>query len=218
MPNRLAQYRSSLILLFIGLVMQILTYKIAPDSPWSLVSGMFGVCSIVLGTQGNILSFVFGFAQVATYAYLCCIEHFYAEIAINLYYFATMLYGVYCWHRRLQPNQSMTISTRSLSWKMLPLWVIVIVILSLAIGWLLAHYTNDSQPYMDAFTTVPSIAAQLLMVLAYREQWILWLGVDILSAVMWWRADNYCMVVQYLFWSLLCVYGYYKWTKLKNQS
>lgn len=218
MPNRLAQYRSSLILLFIGLVMQILTYKIAPDSPWSLVSGMFGVCSIVLGTQGNILSFVFGFAQVATYIYLCCLERFYAEIAINIYYFITMVYGVYCWRKRLQPNQSMTISTRSLSWKMLPLWVFVIVLLSFAIGWLLAHYTNDSQPYMDAFTTVPSIAAQLLMVLAYREQWILWLGVDILSAVMWWRADNYCMVVQYLFWSLLCVYGYYKWTKLKNQS
>ena len=87
MPNRLAQYRSSLILLFIGLVMQILTYKIAPDSPWSLVSGMFGVCSIVLGTQGNILSFFFGFAQVATYIYLCCLERFYAEIAINIYYF-----------------------------------------------------------------------------------------------------------------------------------
>ncbi len=217
MPNRLAQYRTLLILLLTGLVMQVVTYLIMPDSLWSFVSGMFGVCSIVLGTQGNILSFCFGFAQVATYIYLCCIERFHAEIAINIYYFITMVYGVYCWRKRLQPNQSMTIATRSLSWKMLPFWSILIVLGSLAAGWLLAHYTNDSQPYMDAFTTVPAIAAQLLMVLAYREQWLLWLGVDMLSVVMWWRADNYCMVVQYLFWCVLCVYGYYQWTKLNNK-
>lgn len=200
------------IFLIVGLAVQIITFSIIPDSPLSLLSGMLGICSVVLGAQGNILSFVFGFAQVGTYTYLCCLERFYAEIAMNIYYFITMLYGVYCWRKRLS-GDSLQIQTRRLSGNKLLLVTIILVVLSLLTGWLLAQYTDDPQPYMDAFTTVPAIAAQLLMVLAFREQWYLWLVVDVLAVVMWWRAENYCMVAQYAFWCANCVYGYIQWTR-----
>lgn len=186
-----------------------------PDNPWSLVSGMLGICSVVLGAQGNILSFVFGFGQVATYTYLCCIERFYAEIAMNIYYFVTMVYGAYFWRKRLS-GDSLQIQTRRLSSKILLGVAIMIVLVSLLTGWLLAQYTDDPQPYMDAFTTVPAIAAQLLMVLAFREQWYLWLVVDVLAVVMWWRAENYCMVAQYAFWCANCIYGYRQWKRLSD--
>ncbi|MBP3574949.1 MAG: nicotinamide mononucleotide transporter, partial [Paludibacteraceae bacterium] len=173
--------RTTWIFLILGVLVQVVTFYVLPeDNPWSLVSGVLGICSVVLGAQGNILSFVFGFAQVATYTYLCCIEHFYAEIAMNIYYFITMIYGVYCWRKRLT-NNSMQLQTRRLSAKTLPWIIVAIIILSVLVGWLLGRYTDDPQPYMDAFTTVPAIAAQLLMVLAYREQWYLWLVVDLLA-------------------------------------
>lgn len=206
--------RTTWIFLILGVLVQVVTFYVLPeDNPWSLVSGVLGICSVVLGAQGNILSFVFGFAQVATYTYLCCIERFYAEIAMNIYYFITMIYGVYCWRKRLT-NNSMQLQTRRLSAKTLPWIIVAIIILSVLVGWLLGHYTDDPQPYMDAFTTVPAIAAQLLMVLAYREQWYLWLVVDLLAVVMWLRAENYCMAAQYAFWCANCVYGYIQWTKL----
>ncbi|MBO4986193.1 MAG: nicotinamide mononucleotide transporter, partial [Paludibacteraceae bacterium] len=196
--------RTTWIFLILGVLVQVVTFYVLPeDNPWSLVSGVLGICSVVLGAQGNILSFVFGFAQVATYTYLCCIEHFYAEIAMNIYYFITMIYGVYCWRKRLT-NNSMQLQTRCLSAKTLPWIIVAIIILSVLVGWLLGHYTDDPQPYMDAFTTVPAIAAQLLMVLAYREQWYLWLVVDLLAVVMWLRAENYCMAAQYAFWCANC--------------
>ena len=209
--------RTTWIFLILGVLVQVVTFYVLPeDNPWSLVSGVLGICSVVLGAQGNILSFVFGFAQVATYTYLCCIEHFYAEIAMNIYYFITMIYGVYCWRKRLT-NNSMQLQTRRLSAKTLPWIIVAIIILSVLVGWLLGRYTDDPQPYMDAFTTVPAIAAQLLMVLAYREQWYLWLVVDLLAVVMWLRAENYCMAAQYAFWCANCVYGYIQWTKLLVQ-
>jgi nicotinamide mononucleotide transporter len=159
---------------------------------------MLGICSVVLGAQGNMLTFVFGFAQVVTYTYLCCIERFYAEIAMNIYYFITMIYGVYCWRKRLT-NNSLQIQTRHLSGKHYPLLFLLILGSSWLTGWLLSKYTDDPQPYMDAFTTVPAIAAQLLMILAYREQWYLWLVVDLLAVIMWLKAGNYCMAAQYAF-------------------
>ena len=204
--------RTTWIFLILGLLVQVLTFVLMPDNPISLVSGMLGICSVVLGAQGNILTFVFGFAQVATYTYLCCVERFYAEIAINIYYFITMIYGVYCWRNRLS-NNSLQVQTRRLSIKLLAWGMLLIALFSWLTGWLLARFTDDPQPYMDAFTTVPTIAAQLLMVLAYREQWYLWLVVDVLAVVMWFRAENYCMAAQYVFWCVNCIYGYIQWTR-----
>lgn len=204
--------RTTWIFLILGLLVQVLTFVLMPDNPISLVSGMLGICSVVLGAQGNILTFVFGFAQVATYTYLCCVERFYAEIAINIYYFITMIYGVYCWRNRLS-NNSLQVQTRRLSVKLIAWGMLLIALFSWLTGWLLARFTDDPQPYMDAFTTVPAIAAQLLMVLAYREQWYLWLVVDVLAVVMWLRAENYCMAAQYIFWCINCIYGYIQWTR-----
>ena len=206
--------RSTWIFLILGILVQVVTFHVLPeDNPWSLVSGLLGICSVVLGAQGNIWSFVFGFAQVGTYTYLCCIEHFYAEIAMNMYYFVTMLYGVYCWRRRLQQDTKQ-LQTRRLPARLLPWMSAGVLLLSLLTGWLLSRYTDDPQPYMDALTTVPAIAAQLLMVLAYREQWYLWLVVDVLAVVMWLRAENYCMAAQYAFWCINCIYGLRQWKRL----
>ena len=74
----------------------------------------------------------------------------------------------------------------------------------------------NTQPMMDSLTTVPAIAAQTLYMLRYREQWIYWLIIDIASIVMWSIAENYCVVAQYVFWTLNCVYGYYLWSVKKD--
>lgn len=203
---------STWIFLVLGVGVQLAAYSFMPHTPLALISGILGICSVVLSAQGNILTFVFGFAQVVTYMYLCWVERFYAEIAINVYYFFTMIYGVYCWRRRLSDN-SLLVQARRLSRNVFPLLSVAIVLLSALTGWFLQRYTDDPQPYLDAFTTVPAIAAQILMVMAYREQWYLWLIVDVLALVMWLRAGNYCMAAQYAFWCANCVYGYIQWTR-----
>lgn len=210
--SKLPKQTGMWLFLVTGLLVQIITFCLIPHSPWAMISGVFGICSVVLSAQGNILTFVFGFVQVATYTYLCCVERFYAEIAINIYYFITMIYGVYCWRKRLYEN-TMQVQTRRLAPSFLPLLAIAIVGISFLTGWLLESYTDDPQPYLDAFTTIPAIVAQVLMVMAYREQWYLWLIVDALAVVMWLRAENYCMAAQYLFWCANCIYGYIQWSK-----
>ena len=100
-----------------GLLIQIVTYFVAnsiegTEAGWlSLLSGCLGVCSVCLTAQGNILTFVFGFAQVITYTYLCVRAHLYGEIAINVYYFLTMIYGVFVWRKRLDPTHGNEVPT-----------------------------------------------------------------------------------------------------------
>ena len=116
-----------------GVLVQVITFYLMPHNPWALVSGILGICSVVLGAQGNILTFVFGFAQVVTYTYLCVVERFYAEIAINIYYFITMIYGVYCWRKRLDDN-TLQVITRQLNPKLISIMILVIMALSSLAG------------------------------------------------------------------------------------
>ena len=208
-----------------GLLIQVVTYFLSLRfsvsgsqlSLFSLISGCLGVCSVCLTAQGNIWTFFFGFAQVGTYTYLCWVQRFYGEIAINLYYFLTMIYGVYAWKQRLGEKEKRTVvSPRNLT----PAVIVSVVVLTLMgswlVGWGLATWTDDTQPYLDAFTTVPALVAQVLMILVYREHWYLWLAVDVLSVALWLRAGDYCMVAQYAFWCANCIYGIRRWKSLTS--
>ena len=206
--------------LALGLIIQVLTYYVSLStfniqlSTISLISGLLGVCSVCLCSQGNILTYVFGFAQVITYTYLCWTQRFYGEMAINVYYFGTMIYGVFVWKSRVQSPESKLITPRKLTWQTMLLIAAATLIGSYLVGLGLATWTDDTQPYLDAFTTVPALVAQVLMILVYREHWFIWLAVDILSVILWIRAGDYCMTAQYAFWCANCLYGLHRWRSL----
>ena len=204
-----------------GLLVQVVTYFVSlstfhvQHSALSLISGLLGVCSVCLASQGNILTYVFGFGQVITYTYLCSTQRFYGEIAINAYYFVTMIYGVFVWKKRLIA-QTKTITPRRLSVPMACALMVATLLGSWLVGWGLAEFTDDTQPYLDAFTTVPALVAQVLMILVFREHWFIWLAVDVLSVALWLRAGDYCMVAQYAFWCANCIYGLTNWRRLER--
>lgn len=206
----------------LGLLVQVATYYIsistlnAQLSTISLISGCLGVCSVCLASQGNILTYAFGFAQVFTYTYLCWTQRFYGELAINAYYFATMIYGVFVWRRRLnvEDGKNKEIIPRLLEKRLLFGIILATLLGSWLVGWGFAAWTDDTQPYLDAFTTIPALIAQVLMILVYREHWFFWLAIDIFSVVLWLRAGDYCMVAQYAFWCMNCLYGLKRWNSL----
>lgn len=208
------------IFLTIGLIVQVVTFFVSNATAISLICGSLGICSVILCSQGHILTYAFGFAQIATYSYICYTEHLYGTLAVNAYYFLTQIYGVYIWHKRLKDNNkdiSDSVPTRALSTSFIIIMAVGIVLCSFLVGMFLARFTDDSQPYLDAWTTVPALVAQVLMILAYREQWYIWFLIDVLYVVLWARAGDYCLLAQHLFWCVNCVYGYIHWSKTLQQ-
>ncbi len=208
-----------------GLLVQVVTYFITnslnPHSLTlvSLISGCLGVCSVCLAAQGNIWTYAFGFGQVLTFTWLCWTQRFYGTIAINAYYFGTMVYGIFVWKKRLRAeNQESGAERRVVPRSLTPAVMTAIlgatVCASTLVGWGLSAWTDDTQPYLDAYTTVPALVAQVLMILVYREHWFIWLAIDILSVALWLRAGDYCMAAQYVFWCMNCLYGLKRWKSL----
>lgn len=204
--------------LLTGWIVQVVVFCLAPAHPLSLVSGLLGITSVILCSQGNILTFFFGFGQIITYTYLCWLERFYAGIVMNAFYFVSQIYGIYAWRKLIrhadEHDSSPIISPKNIPGKMFAVIIAAMAVVAAVAGWLLSRYTDDTQPYMDAVTTTVSVVAQVMLVMAVRQQWWLWLFVDVLFVVMWIVAGNGCMVAQYVFWSANCIYGLVRWKAL----
>ena len=215
----------------VGLLIQVVTFFITNHlspityhlSYISLISGCLGICSVCLASQGNILTYAFGFAQVGTYMALVIANGLFGQIVLNTFYLVTMIYGVFVWKKRLKGNngerlevksERLTVTPRSLPLKVgIPIFIAMIV-LSYLTGWQMSAHTPHPEPYLDAFTTVPALVAQVLMILVYREHWFIWLAVDILNVILWIRVGDYCLAAQYVFWCANCLYGLHRWRSL----
>lgn len=195
----------------LGLLLQIITYIVTQDSFLSLTSGLCGIISVVLCSRKKMLFYWFGFAQLFTYVALCLQQKLYGEIAENMFYLVTMLYGMYHWHKNYD-NEKLEVKTRGFNLET-NLHVLSFTVIGIVLLYITLSHTDDTQSFMDAITTVPAITAQILMILRYKESWFYWLIIDIGSIIMWINANDWCMAAQFVFWSINCMYGYYKWNK-----
>ena len=200
-------------------LLQILVYIVAPDSWYGIVAGIAGCISVVLTAKGRWMMYPIGFIQNFTYTVLAFQNKFYGEVFEQVFYIVTMIWGMVAWARNMHTNEDGTqdVNTRKFSVKD---WIFTIV--GVAVGtWLFGKVLvamGANQAYTDAATNVMALFAQILMVKRYREQWVLWLLIDLFCIKMWWVAGNWSMVAMYIAWTANCIYGWINWTRLNERG
>ena len=197
------------IMLVLGTLMMVVVYRVTGASQLSLLSSVLGVFSVLLCSDRKVAFYLFGFAQLITYVILCIEQRLYGEIAENIFYFITMIYGLYLWMKNYNYDEAI-VETRSLNAGQ-KVWVFIGTLIGVFVLSNILYITDDTQPFMDAITTVPAFVAQVLMITRYRDSWYYWLSIDLGSIVMWAIAGDWCMVAQFVFWTINCFYGLKKW-------
>lgn len=196
--------------MLIGIFLQLIAWYITKDSLISLISGVTGIISVILCSQRKISFYLFGFIQLGTYMYLAWQQRFYGELIENVFYIITMLIGIVVWLKNYNTEEQIVESKR-LSDRLFYIICSIMVFICVLLGYYMKYFTDNTQPFMDSFSTVPAFIAQTLLMLRYREQWIFWIIIDVVSIFMWMCADNWIMVIQFIFWTMNCIYGYRKW-------
>ena len=210
----------------VGLALQILAIVIGfvsgtPDSVGLIISGLTGVISVVLCSQGKISFYIFGYIQLFTYVFCFALpQHLWGEFIENIMYAVSMVIGVFIWFKNYRHNngqKSIEIKAKKLGIK--GNIITALIFIAGTIGyWIFLKRVPmfgaiDSQPFVDSVTSVPAYIAQFFMVLGYREQWIYWLILDIGSVVLAIRAGSWVMTSQFIFWCINCIYGFILWHK-----
>lgn len=207
-------------LFLLGMVLlQIGVFIVMPDSPLNIVAGLAGVVSVVMCAKGRTMFYFVGFIQTITYLVLAWQNQFYGEVLENLFYFVTMIWGIFVWKKNEVTNEDGTSDVLAKKFTATQ-WVLSIVgtvVATLLMGlWL--NSIGSAQAYTDAATNVMAIFAQILMVRRYREQWIWWLVIDVFCIKMWFVAGNWSMVAMYIAWTVNCIYGWCNWSKLNKKQ
>ena len=201
------------VLLACGLLSQLITYIITKDSTLSFISGVAGMVSVVQCSEKRYSFYFWSFLQMITYGIICYQQNLYGKIIENGFYFITMVLGLIVWWKHLDNKQR--VRTKTLGFNS----TIGVILGSFGLtimGYVLLLNFGGAHPFFDSITTVLGIVAQILMMLRYKENWILWFIKDIICIVMWASIENWFMVVQYVFWTINCVYGFILWGR-KNQ-
>jgi nicotinamide mononucleotide transporter len=193
------------------------------------MAAITGVLCVVLVAKGSIWNYLFGLVNVSLYAYISYKASLYGDAALNaLYYLPMQFIGWWQWRRRGAAmsaaeagDSGVQVKARRFTWKQRAILFLGCAVAVVAVGFLLKH-VGDPQPFKDSTTTVLSIVAQMLMALAFMEQWALWIITNIVSVVMWCvcvsrgEAHAGVMVIMWVFYLLNSINGMRVWMKLSK--
>lgn len=199
-------------------LLQVVMYCFVPDSLIGMVCGVAGVICVVLTAKGKISSYLFNFIQMITYMIICWDAKLFLEFGEQIFYFVVCIFGVFLWKKNMKKNDDGTeqvIAKRFKPWHWV-VTVVVTVVSTFLLGTFGEVILGSTLPYIDAFTVALAVIAQLLMVWRYREQWVVWIVIDVASLVMFVMLGQWSMVVMYVAWTINAFYGWYNWTKLNK--
>lgn len=200
----------------IGITASILTIAIEWDhTPIYIMMSVLmlncGIIETVLGIKGRRSNYIFALFGAIGTIFVAFLDHFYGNMAFNIFYILICFIGFYLWGKHSGRNKKVV--ARKLS----PLQVIVVTLLltAAAIGLKIAlEYFGGYSTTLDSVATVLIVFASVLGTLRYREQWLVWVAADVLILIMWLDTGNPAAIVMRIFFIIGSVFGYINWRKL----
>lgn len=187
------------------------------DSLMGIISSVTGVACVVCTGKGKLSAYVFGLVNSVLYAIISFRATLYGETMLNaLYYVPMQFVGLYVWSKHMDQQTGEVVKKR-----MKPIGLLLMsaaVALATILYGLLLKQLGDAMPFVDSFTTVCSVAAMIISVRMYAEQWIVWVAVDIFSVYMWWcdfrsGSDNMATLLMWVVYLGNAVIMLIKWEK-----
>jgi len=182
----------------------------APESRW-LHRGWEGLAAALnvlytwLYLQGEPAGFLAALVGSALYAHICWNRQLVAETLLWLFYVGMAVWGSIRWWSMGwdAPPEAPQLWSHMGHWGVLGLGA--------AVWWaftaFLKRNTQARLPGLDAFTTVFSIPATVLMVLWIPEHWFYWLAVNAAGVVLYWRSRLWAGAGMYFLYLLLSIQG-----------
>ena len=182
-----------------------------------------GLIYLWLEYKANPWLWVVGVIMPAIYIFVYYDAGLYADLCVSVYYILASAYGLVCWlgygkkHTEKTANKEpVKIGHTPVGYR-LPL-IVIALSLSALIGYLLHRFTDSTVPWADGFTTGVSIVAMWMLARKYIEQWIVWIIVDVASAILYAYKGLWFTGGLYLLYALIAVAGYRKWLNIKWKS
>jgi len=185
-------------------------------------------------SQEKTINYFFGLINVTLFAIIFYQIQLYGILMLQIFFFCANIYGWYAWTR---PNSatSSALEIRWLSKKnqliIASLSIIMIALMTLYIDSIFLFLATvtinalnllslnipqptisaDAFPFWDSVMTVLSLVAQILMTRKYVENWLLWIGINIISIAIYAAQGVFVLSIEYLLLLFIATNGAKAW-------
>ncbi len=185
---------------------------------------LFTLWSVWLISRNNIWNWPVGIVGTVLFGVLFFQIQLYSDFFEQIYFLITAIYGWWLWiwfGKGHESRKELVISKSSKK-------TISITLISIAAGTLLMGYFISnihiyfpsifmepaSYPYLDAFTTVMSFAATVLLIYRKIESWYIWILVDIIGIGLYFKKEVVFISLLYVIFLILATNGLFTWRRL----
>lgn len=178
---------------------------------WLEVAGFVtGVVGVYLVAVEHIWNWPVGIVNVLLYAYVFYSVQLYADVTLQLVFFALAVVGWVMWLRGGEARGALRVSRiKPQNWFLL---FGIIAIGTLIYKPLIEHWKGAS-PFWDTLLMVVSLCAQVLLNAKKVENWVLWIFVDIAYIPLYISRGLYPTAILYFVFLILAVTGLLGWLK-----
>lgn len=188
-----------------------------------LISSITGIICVVMTAKGHISCYYFGLINILTYIVIAYEAKLLGEVILNgAYYLPLQFIGYYLWNKNLNSKTNL-VKTKGMSVKSILLLIMTSIIGTIGYSYIL-EYLGSKQSMANAMASALSLIAMYLSVKRYKEQWILWILVNLVSLYMWVIAlannevNSILMIIMWTFYLINAIYGYLNWDRMTKDA
>ena len=181
-------------------------------------------CELLLSKQSRwayIVSFIF-YDTTQTIVYFA--NGFYVSALFEILFWIPMLFiSFVVWSRHKDKHKAYITQVKAVNIKRDLTIFVVTLIISVGVGLLFTQIGSIAEGlsdwwYLDALANTFSVCNGLFLLFRFREQWVPWIGVAIVEAIMWVLSGQLAMLVLSLGYLMNSTYGFFRWTKYAKKS
>ena len=187
------------------------------SGPFESVAFALGIANIVLLIRRSIWNYPVGIVMVTIYGYVFFGAHLYSDAMLQVFFFVVQIVGWVAWLRNRSADGELRVEMSSP--RELGLHALGTLAGALALGWVMRRYTPAAYPYWDATVASASVFAQVMLTMRRLENWLWWMGSNVVSIAVYPLKGLYLSAGLYGFFLVMAVVGYLNWRdRLKGQQ
>ena len=192
---------------------------------------LLNILCVWLVVRNNIWTWPIGIAAVVLFAALFYQIQLYSDFVEQIYFLVTGFYGWWIWIRIRKKTETeeekAATGIKYLANDGRLKTVAVVFGGTVLMGYFMSNihvyfpiiFPEPAVfPYLDAFTTVLSFTAQILMAHKKTDSWALWIVVDIIGIVLYWVRGVKLVSLLYVLFLALAAKGYFSWRKIMKEA
>lgn len=180
----------------------------------AIVASIMGIIYVILNGCRLSSAFLFGIVNTLLYGMVAYQNGLYGDFMMNVFYsFPCCIIGLITW---IKASKNVpTAKILSFNYKERFIFLLLILSAILVFGFIL-NIMGDTQPYLDATTTILSISAYICLIMRKKEMWYLFNFSNILSIIMWTKNystsnANIAVLFMYVIYTLNSLLNTYRW-------